>query len=286
MKSPVKRYPRMEKYLNKERNLKDQVREFWDEQSCGEVYASGTTGRAYYESQAFLRYNLEPYILNFAKFEEGHNKDVLEIGIGMGADHIEWAKSGPRSLTGVDITPRSIEHVRDRLNLYYLSSDIQLGDAEKLSFDDSSFDLVYSWGVLHHSPNTPQAIDEVYRVLRKGGTTRVMIYHKYSLVGGMLWIRYGLLKGRPFRSWGSIYANHLESPGTKAYSVRETRNLFAKFSEVHVHVQLSFGDLLDGEVGQQHKGVLLTWAKQVWPRKFIGHFLKNYGLYLCIEAKK
>ena len=87
--------------------LKNEVMEFWDRESCGEVYATGVSDKDYYESHSQARYKLEPYIFDFARFNEGTGKDVLEIGIGMGADHIEWAKSHPRSLSGIDLTPKS-----------------------------------------------------------------------------------------------------------------------------------------------------------------------------------
>lgn len=272
--------------MNSETNLKAHVRNFWDEESCGEIYATGQSKREYYESHCKARYELEPYIFDFAKFYEGHGKDVLEIGVGMGADHVEWAKSNPKSLTGVDLSPRAIEHTKKRLAVYGLTSDVKVADAEKLPFDDDSFDLVYSYGVLHHTPNTPQAINDVYRVLRLGGTARIMIYHKYSLVGYMLWVRYGLLKGRLFRSLGDIYANHLESPGTKAYTQEEARKMFVLFSKVNIKVQLGFGDLLEGAVGQRHGGLLLSVAKRLWPRSLLKTLVKNHGLGLLIEAQK
>jgi ubiquinone/menaquinone biosynthesis C-methylase UbiE len=116
--------------------------------------------------------------------------DVLEVGVGMGADHLEWARHMPRSLSGIDLTERAIAHTATRLALYGLRSDLRVADAEKLPFRDASFDLVYSWGVLHHSPDTPRAVREVLRVLRPGGLARVMIYHAHSMVGYMLWLRY------------------------------------------------------------------------------------------------
>ena len=67
----------------------------------------------------------------------------------------------------MDLTERAVAHTRRRLELFGLSSQLSVGDAENLKFDNASFDHVYSWGVLHHSPNTPKAIDEVYRVLKK-----------------------------------------------------------------------------------------------------------------------
>src|SRR5262245_35903710 len=91
-----------------------QVEAFWDRSSCGERLATGTTEREKYEAQGRARYELEPYILEFARFADGAGKDVLEIGVGMGADHLEWARSGPRSLTGIDLTERAIEHTQRR----------------------------------------------------------------------------------------------------------------------------------------------------------------------------
>lgn len=267
-------------------DLKTQVRDFWDDKSCGEVYADGQSEKDYYESHMRARYKLEPYIRDFAKFNEAQGKDVLEIGVGMGADHIEFAKSKPRSISGIDLTPKGIEHTGKRLNIYGLSSNISVGDAEKLHFDEGSFDLVYSWGVIHHSPNTPEAVDEVYRVLRPGGMARIMIYHKYSLTGYMLWIRYGLFAGHPFRSLDDIYYYHLESPGTKAYSIKEAKAMFSKFSSVNIKTQLSFGDLLEGAVGQRHRGIMLSMAKSLWPRKLLKTVFKNHGLMMLIEAKK
>lgn len=273
-------------FMQNESPLKDIVKEFWNEKSCGEIYAVGQSEKEYYESESKSRYELEPYIFDFAKFHEGKNKDVLEIGVGMGTDHAEWAKSTPKSLTGIDLTPRAIEHTNKRFTIFGLTSDVKEADAEQLPFEDESFDLVYSWGVLHHSPNTPQAIKEVYRVLRPGGVTRIMIYHKYSLTGYMLWIRYGLLSGRPFRSLYDIYFNHLESTGTKAYSIDEARVLLSQFAKVDTKVQLNFGDLLEGAVGQRHRGILLSVAKRLWPRKLLRVLFKNHGLILLIEAQK
>jgi len=259
------------------------VREFWNRQSCGEVYATGETLAAQLDAQALARYGLEPYIFEFARFDEGRGRDVLEIGVGMGADHLEWAKESPRSLTGIDLTPRAIELTRARLDAYGLSSTLECGDAEHLPFPDNSFDLVYSWGVLHHSPDTPRAIAEAYRVLRPGGVARVMIYHRWSITGYLLWLRYGMLAGRGL---SDVYARYLESPGTKAYTIDEAKRMFARFDNVSVRSQLSFGDLLQGAVGQRHNGTVLRIAKRLWPRALIRRVLSRHGLMLLVEAEK
>jgi SAM-dependent methyltransferase len=266
--------------------LKGRVREYWDVESCGEIYATGDDLAARMGALRRARYDLEPYIESFADFKSGHDRDVLEIGVGMGCDHLRWAEAGPSSLTGVDLTDRAIEFTREHLALQRLTSHLRQADAEKLPFEDAKFDRVYSWGVLHHSPNTPRAIEEVLRVLRPGGVARVMIYHRWSMTGYMLWARYGLLVGRPWRSLASIYASHLESPGTKAYTRNQTREMFGGFGDVTVEIQLNHGDLLQGEVGQRHRGPLLRMAKLLWPRWVIRNFFPRHGLYLMITATK
>jgi len=267
-------------------SLKDAVRSYWDAQSCGEVYAEGADEAAQLLSAAAARYALEPYIRDFAGFASGAGRDVLEIGVGMGADHVEWAKARPRSLTGIDLTDRAITFTSRHLALHGLASRIETADAENLPFADASFDIVYSWGVLHHTPDTKKAIGEVHRVLRPGGRAKVMIYHRRALTGYMLWTRYGLLAGRPLRGLDDVYAHHLESPGTKAYSVAEAREMFRPFARVEVAVRLNHGDLLRGAAGARHDGALLAMARTVWPRPLLRAVAGRLGLYLLIDAEK
>ena len=113
-----------------------------------------------------------------------------------------------------------------------------------------------------------------------------MIYHKHSLVGYMLWLRYALLVGKPWRSLGDIYASHLESPGTKAYAVEEARGLFKVFSRVRISTVLTHGDLLESDAGQRHRGWLLSMAKRFWPRHLLRRMLPGHGLFMLIEAIK
>jgi ubiquinone/menaquinone biosynthesis C-methylase UbiE len=205
--------------------------------------------------------------------------------VGLGADHQRFAEAGADSI-GIDLTPRAIAHTRQRLALFGLTSKLAVGDAEALCFPDAWFDLVYSWGVLHHTPDTPRAIAEVWRVLKPGGCARIMLYHKWSLVGFMLWLRYAVLALRPWRSLQYVYAHYLESPGTKAYSVAEVRQLFSAFRDVQMRIILTHGDLLASNVGQRHRGALLSVARRLWPRWFFTRCCRRLGLFLVIEARK
>jgi SAM-dependent methyltransferase len=264
---------------------KRQVHDFWNRASCGEdLYLTGSDQVAF-ETQAEARYLLEPYIETFAQFEAANGRRVLEIGVGLGADHQRFAEAGAE-LYGIDLTERAVMHTRRRLALFSLETNLSTGDAENLNFPNDFFDLVYSWGVLHHSPDTRGAVAEVHRVLKPGGEARIMIYNKWSMIGLMLWTRYALLAGQPWRSLGSIYAKHLESPGTKAYSIAEARTLFAAFGEVKIVTVLTHGDLLESDAGQRHGGLALSLARRLWPRRLIRRLFPNAGLFMLIEAKK
>jgi SAM-dependent methyltransferase len=264
---------------------KQRVYDFWNAAACGEHLYLSAPDRQGYLDQSRIRYHLEPYIEPFAGFDTTRGLKVLEIGVGLGADHQRFAEAGAE-LYGIDLTPRAVEFARHRLAVMGLTSHLQVGDAENLEFPDDTFDLVYSWGVIHHSPDTARAAREILRVLKPGGTFRVMVYHKHSIVGLLLWTRYALLRGNPSTSLDEIYARHLESPGTKAYTIDEARALFAAAGEVDARAVLTHGDLLSSDAGQRHRGALLTLARRIWPRALIRKALPGWGLFLLIQGRK
>ena len=266
-------------------NSKEDVSDFWNEASCGEDLLLESQDRRGYINQSKSRYQLEPFILDFTEFDNYRHKEVLEIGVGLGADHQKFAEAGA-VLSGIDLTSRAIDHVRSRFELFNLHSNLSVGDAEALDFKDNIFDLVYSWGVIHHSPNTSKAISEIHRVLKPGGQAKVMIYNKWSIVGLMLWVRYALLALKPWKSLSSVYAEFLESPGTKAYSAKEAKALFAAFYSVEISTVLTHGDLLTSGAGQRHTSFLLKLARKIWPRRLIKKVFKNNGLFLMISVRK
>jgi ubiquinone/menaquinone biosynthesis C-methylase UbiE len=265
--------------------LKQEVKKFWNDASCGESLYLAGQNKMHYETQSTTRYELEPYILGFADFSHWAGKTVLEIGVGLGADHQKFAEAGA-DLYGIDLTERAVKHTSARLDLFNLPSQIAVGDAEQLQFPDNHFDLVYSWGVIHHSPNTRKAAQEIIRVLKPGGEFRVMVYNKYSMIGFMLWLRYALAAGRPWRSLQDIYASHLESPGTKAYSKAEAEQLFSGTAHITIETVLTHGDLLEGKAGQRHRGIILSLARFLWPRWLIKMLFPRSGLFMLIRGRK
>lgn len=264
---------------------KELVRQFWNRASCGEELYLPSLERSGFDAQAMRRYKLEPYIRDFARFDRSEGLRVLEIGVGLGADHEQFARAKAR-LSGIDLTERAIERTARRLELAGFRSDLRVSDAENLPFPDGEFDVVYSWGVIHHTPDTQRAIHEIHRVLKPGGEARIMIYSRWSMVGIMLWARYALLQGRPLTTMDEIYAEYLESPGTKAYSVADARAMFSGWSSCDIRTVLTHGDLLESEAGQRHRGTALTVARALWPRWLIRSFARGRGLFMLIEARR
>ncbi len=264
---------------------KQAVRDFWNQASCGEELYLSALDVAGFDAHMLKRYELEPYIVDFAKFSSSRGKHVLEIGVGLGADHQQFAQAGAH-LSGIDLTERAVLRTTERFRLNGLASDLRVGDAEHLPFFNNTFDVVYSWGVIHHSPDTPAAVREIHRVLREGGVARVMIYNYWSIIGLMLWLRYALMRGRPWQGLTQMYDEHLESPGTKAYTPSQARAMFSMFKSVTVDTVMTHGDLLEGQAGQRHQGILLSLARKVWPRWLIRRIAPRAGLFMLIEAHK
>jgi len=205
------------------RAIKSEVRRFWETTPCGSGSATAPEGtRAYYTQVERHRYETEPFIHRFAEFGSTQDLQVLEIGVGLGTDHLQFARAGAR-LHGIDLTERGVELVRARLAHYELCSDLRVADAEALPFADNSFDVVYSWGVLHHTPNTARAILEAVRVTRPGGRICIMVYSRHAWVSYGLWLRHGPLSRRPTRSLADVLYHHMESLGTKGFTKRELR---------------------------------------------------------------
>ncbi len=258
---------------------KNAVRDFWNAEPCGSRYANGEDGFAAH-SQA--RYTLEPYITGFAGFHEAKNLAVLEIGVGMGADYLEWLKGGAHAV-GVDLSKASIENAKRRCLDGGYQPDLRVADAESLPFPPDFFDLVYSYGAIHHSPNTEQCAREAYRVLKPGGRLRVMIYQHPSITGFMLWLRHGLIRGKSLRK--TVF-DHLESPGTKTYTPKEARELFNAFEDVNIEVVFSPGDLLLHKASARYQS---AWYQAVWkifPRALVRGLFKKWGLFLLISGTK
>ena len=210
---------------------KEIVREFWESEACGERYG---------EDQDRIRYVLEPEIARFAEFPAASGRRVLEVGLGMGSDFLRFVRAGAAT-TGVDLTEHAVSITRKRLDAEGLAADVRVADAESLPFEDGSFDMVYSWGVLHHTPDPARAIAESIRVLAIGGQLKLMLYHRRSWVAVAAWLKFCLIKGRPTAGLREA-VSYIESPGTQAFTATEVRAMLGSMSSVSVTPTLTVWD--------------------------------------------
>ncbi len=259
--------------------LKDEVRRFWDAEPCGTRYLESAED---FVAHTRSRYALEPYIERFAQFDRARGLRVLEIGVGMGADYVRWLQAGARA-AGVDLSRGSLERAHSRCQMMGMTPTLCQADAERLPFPDGTFDLVYSYGVLHHSPDTPRCVQEVFRILKPGGQARLMLYHHPSLTGLMLWLRYGWWRGKSVRQ--AVYG-HLESPGTKTYTAAEIRAMMSGFGNLHLEQVFSPGDLLLHQPSARFRGSLYRLAWKLYPRWMVRRLGRRLGLFLLITAER
>lgn len=158
----------------------EQVAAFWNTEACGTQFVAGARDeRDFYAQYRRFRYETEWHIPEFVPFAEMRGRHVLEIGCGNGADGVMFAQHGA-DYTGVDLTESAVAATREHFAVLNLPGEFRLANAERLDFANESFDVVYSYGVLHHTPEPARAIREVYRVLKPGGHAYVMLYHRHS----------------------------------------------------------------------------------------------------------
>lgn len=220
--------------------IKRRTREQWSSDPCGAVHGDGygIGSREFFDNVEAHRYgSYAPWMPEVMEFASFAGRDLLEVGCGMGTDLLQFARNGAR-VVGLDYTPRSVEISRRRFEVYNVPGRFLLGDAENLPFPDASFDVVYSNGVLHHTPDTQAAIHEIHRVLRPGGIAKVMLYNKRSIYyWGAIILKHGILRGELARSTPEeIMGRHVEysetgsEPLVRAYTPEEVGRMFARFS--------------------------------------------------------
>jgi ubiquinone/menaquinone biosynthesis C-methylase UbiE len=247
---------------------KQRVRDFWEGEPCGAEHTATREGTPeFFAEVERTRDELDPHIHHFADFEGARGKRLLEIGVGLGTDFIRFVRAGAVA-TGIDLTEHAVELVRRRLELEGLEAEVRTADAEALPFVDASFDRVYSWGVLHHTPDTGKAIGEAIRVLRPGGEACVMLYARHSWISYGLWVRHALLAGRPRQSLAGVLAAHMESEGTKGFTKRELRRLFSDLEGLRIDkVRTSYDEQIAPGPVARSTGDVLGWNLVVRGRR-------------------
>jgi len=291
-------------------DLKERVRAFWQAHPCGTKFSDAEMGTPeFFERVEAHRYAKEWHIPTAAGFDGARGLRVLEIGCGLGTDGAQFAGAGA-DYTGVDLTEAAIELARKKFELSGLRGEFRVADAENLDFADDSFDLVYSHGVLHHTPDTATAVREIHRVLKPGGRAIVMLYHRGSYnyrVGIRVLRRTGarllksesgikiinLLTGEPVESLrdharllggsknGYMASDEFLSQSTdgagnplaRVYSRREARDLFRDFRTVELHAYFL-------------NKRFIPLIGNLLPRSIESALASRWGWHLWIYAKK
>jgi ubiquinone/menaquinone biosynthesis C-methylase UbiE len=210
----------------------DFTRELGLEEFSREYYTE-IDRRFFSNVKEFMPYDRIPFdpLIDFGSLRD---LDVLEIGMGCGS-HAQLLASHARSFTGIDLTEYSVQSTSQRMRCFDLDATILRLDAERMALADESFDFVWSWGVIHHSSDTPSILREMHRVLRPGGRAGVMIYHR------SFWIYYvmagffrGVLLGELFRtgSLNKTLQRWTDGAIARYYTVPEWRQLTEELFEI------------------------------------------------------
>lgn len=162
---------------------KDDVKNFWNRNVCQTEFIKGHQRgtKEFFEEAERVRYKFHFYLPKLFTWiaEQKPKGKLLEIGCSMGTDLLQLARRGMQA-HGVDLTDEGIKLAEKRFAMYEIPANVQVGDAENLPFSDNHFDVVYSFGVLHHTPDTQKSIDEVRRVLQPDGLAVIMLYNTRS----------------------------------------------------------------------------------------------------------
>ena len=225
--------------------LKKEIIDQWDNDPCGSHYATleGESRLEWFREVEQFRYEeFGPWMAETMEFANHEGENVLEIGSGMGADLTRFALAGA-TVTDLDMSTGHLKLARENFDLRNLEGTFIRGDAEDMPFEDDTFDLVYTNGVIHHTPNTLQVIKEIYRVLKPGGKVICMVYAENSIQYWrdlVLW--QGLRQGQLLDlSIGEIMSRSVEisetgaRPLVKVYRPKQLKEMFRDFTDTRIY---------------------------------------------------
>jgi 2-polyprenyl-3-methyl-5-hydroxy-6-metoxy-1,4-benzoquinol methylase len=265
------------------------VRDFWNSRPCNIRHSPKPVGeREYFDEVEARKYFVEPHIPRFAEFPRWANKRVLEVGCGIGTDTINFARAGAE-VTAVDLSERSLEIAQKRAQIYGLNNiTFVQSNVEDLarSISTSLFDLVYSFGVIHHTPHPERALSQVSAVLGPGGTLKLMVYHRYSWKVFSIVTTYG---HGAFWDLDRVIAQHSEAqagcPVTYTYSERQFRTMIegvgCRIEDIFVdHI---FPWRVRDYIEYRYKRV---WYFAALPAAVFRRLERHFGWHLCVTAVK
>jgi 2-polyprenyl-3-methyl-5-hydroxy-6-metoxy-1,4-benzoquinol methylase len=263
------------------------VREYWNARPCNIRHSPAEVGtREYFDQVEQRKYFVEPHIPTFADFAAWRGKNVLEIGCGIGTDTINFARAGAR-VTAVDLSAESLRLARKRAEIFDLSDSIDFyeGNAELLSeiVPPDKYDLVYSFGVIHHSPHPNQIIQQVREnFVHEQSTLKLMVYHRRSWkVLAMM-----LSEGGRYSKTDEIIAKHSEAqtgcPITYSYTTSTVQNLLAPhFKASEIFIDHIFPYVIPKYVRYEYEK---EWYFRMLPDAAFRSLEKRLGWHLCVTA--
>jgi 2-polyprenyl-3-methyl-5-hydroxy-6-metoxy-1,4-benzoquinol methylase len=268
----------------------DRVRAYWNRRPCNVRHSPAPVGtKEYFDEVEKRKYFVEPHIPAFADFLRWHGKRVLEIGCGIGTDTINFARNGA-TVTAVDLSEESLALARRRAEVFDVADRItfQWANAEELpdAVPVEQFDLVYSFGVIHHTPNPERVLEHARSYLGEGGTLKLMMYNRWSWKVIAIVLRSG--KGRIWRA-RQLVAEHSEaqfgSPVTYTYSRRELRRLLEQrgFRVENMFVDHIFSWRIRDYVEYRY---VRAWPFRALPRPLFRRLERLFGWHLCATAVK
>ena len=263
------------------------VRDYWNKRPCNVRHSTKAIGtKEYFDEVEARKYFVEPHIPVFAEFDRWKDKKVLEIGCGIGTDTISFARAGAQ-VTAVDVSDKSLEIARQRAEVFGLSDRIRFysGNAEELStfVPVEKYDLVYSFGVIHHTPHPERVIEQVAKhFVKPGSTVKVMVYHRSSWK--VLWILLTYGKGQFWRLDEHI-ARHAEAqtgcPIAYTYSKEGVRQLLSPLKVTEVFAEHIFPYRISDYVEYRY---VRNWYWRWMPQPLFRWFERHFGWHLCATA--
>jgi 2-polyprenyl-3-methyl-5-hydroxy-6-metoxy-1,4-benzoquinol methylase len=265
------------------------VREYWNRRPCNLRHSRAQVGtRQYFDEVEQRKYFVEPHIPAFAEFARWKDRRVLEVGCGLGTDTINFARAGAL-VTAVDLSEESLGLARQRARVYGLDDRVRFvaADAERLSefVEPQPYDLVYSFGVIHHSPHPEQILRQLRSHFAAAGSTlKVMVYHRWS------WKVLGIVLTEAHGAWwqmDSVVARHSEAqtgcPVTYTYSRRSGSRLLedAGFSVLEAQVDHIFPYRIPEYVQYEY---VKTPPFRFLPHSVMRALEHRLGWHLCLTA--
>jgi ubiquinone/menaquinone biosynthesis C-methylase UbiE len=263
----------------------DKVKDYWDRRPCNIRHSPSEVGtRQYFDEVEARKYFVEPHIPRFAEFELWKGKRVLEIGCGIGTDTINFARAGA-IVTAVDLSQESLVLAQKRAELYNLKNiHFYRANTEELSVvvPLEVYDLVYSFGVVHHTPHPERAIEQIRLYMDTTSTLKLMLYHRTSWKVFWILVKYGK---RKFWKLEQLIADHSEaqfgSPVTYTYTKESVKALLQGFEITDIWVDHIFPYKISDYGQYRYRKV---WYFRCLTKSLFRWMEQSWGWHLCITA--